>query len=139
MQINLNLVPGDQERLLKIMKDISTASRFEQSLDDLIARWSSLTAEVEKGYNDSIYEYTNDLGTRDLLARINSELSEDGQNKLASMLAPLDDRFLLATIPLSQSIRAGKDELSAWWWYRAPRKLTEELKKDLVKEGVVKE
>jgi hypothetical protein len=38
-----------------------------QTVRQLLRRWASFVRQVETGYDDTIYDYTNDLSVRDLL------------------------------------------------------------------------
>jgi hypothetical protein len=88
----------------------------------LLRDWSALVTAVERGYDDSIYEYTNDLSVRDRLAGI------EGPE-----LAELDRRFEAATEPAARPL--GERAVGWGWWRRVPRRRTGELADDLASLG----
>ncbi len=50
------------------------------------------------------------------------------------MIEPWDNRFSIATNVLNKPIF--RDDNPAWWWYRIPKKLVGELKKDIDALGI---
>lgn len=131
----LALTRQDRERLHVLMSQFSSTAGFQITLANLIKRWEQLVQEVQQGYSVSIYEYTNDLGSRDLLATTEAILSDDGKKKLSEFLLPVDDMFRRNTDPLPHSIGGQLPPPSNWWWYRVPKKLSDELRNDLNSEG----
>lgn len=126
----------DRKRLEKLLTEISNKSQFKQSLDQLITRWAYFVKQVERGFDSSIYEYTNDLSVRDVLEEIKDSLTETGQNQLASQLAPEDTRFKSATSPIQHPVRSGVTH-HHWWWYRIPKILSGDLQEDIESEKYV--
>lgn len=56
----------EEETLLEpIVTALSDRARFRITLAYLLDRWVWFVEVVEQGYDDSIYEYTNDLSVRD--------------------------------------------------------------------------
>ncbi|HLC16195.1 MAG TPA: hypothetical protein VJL89_08215, partial [Thermodesulfovibrionia bacterium] len=53
-----------------ILNSLSNQAIRKLSLNTLLQNWYRFVVEVERGYNDSIYEYTNDLSNRDLIENI---------------------------------------------------------------------
>ena len=51
-------------------KPTSPACSAGDTLGALLRGWADLVTRVERGYDDSIYEYTNDLSVRDRLERL---------------------------------------------------------------------
>ena len=89
---------------------------------------------VERGYDDSIYEYTNDLSVRDRLESLVAGSSPTLRSKLREVLAPVDDRFELATEPAIRPLSATPGELGSWW-QRVPKHREGELADDLEAMG----
>ena len=56
MSARLELTPEERDELARLLG--------EDSLGSLLRRWSEFVTQVERGYDDSIYEYTNDLSVR---------------------------------------------------------------------------
>ena len=69
----------------------------EDSLGALLRRWSELVTQVERGYDDSIYEYTNDLAVRGRLDEVVAAAGPGLRAKLEGALAEDDRRFTAAT------------------------------------------
>ena len=58
----MNLSPNERTELARLLDG--------SSLDALLREWRAFVTQVERGYDDSIYEYTNDLSVRDRLERL---------------------------------------------------------------------
>jgi hypothetical protein len=98
------------------------------SLGSLLGDWARFVTAVERGYDDSIYEYTNDLTVRDRLERVVSGASPGLRAQLEAKLAPDDRRFEAAT---EAAVRPLGATYTTWWWRRVPRRLVGELADDL--------
>src|SRR5438094_8494043 len=72
------------------------------SLNELLGQWAEFVRTVERGYDDSIYEYTNDLSVRDRLQSLVVASSPTLRAKLESALAPVDARFAVAPQPAAR-------------------------------------
>ena len=83
---------------------------------------------VERGYDDSIYEYTNDLSVRDRLERVVAGASPGLRAQLEQALAADDGRFEAATEEAERPLGA---RYTTWWWRRVPRRRVGELADDL--------
>jgi hypothetical protein len=120
-----------------VMDSIIAEMGTSMSLSQMLRRWSSFVREVELGYSESIYDYTNELSVRDLIARVLELAPPAVSEKLESHLNPIDERFLGATSesnrPLSLSDATGLSR----WWYRIPIKCGSELAGDLRSEGLI--
>jgi len=75
-----------------------------------LATWCSFVERVERGYSDSIYEYTNDLSSRDLLEELLAKAPESAKAKLTRFIHPS-------------------------WWFGVPRIVGGELEADLHSQG----
>ena len=62
MSARLDLTPEEREELARLLG--------EDTLGALLRGWSDLVTQVERGYDDSIYEYTNDLFVRTRLDEV---------------------------------------------------------------------
>jgi len=76
---------------------LSEHAGFPMTLESLLEHWEAFVRQVEGGYQDSIYEYTNDLAVRELLKMIETDAPLSLRSKLTAYLEPLDQRFSLAT------------------------------------------
>jgi hypothetical protein len=130
----------------KLMSDdINTISRLTEAfarrfhtdhvLVKLISDWMLFVEQVETGYPSSIYEYTNELGGRNILESILQTVSSQGKLLISEAVLPIDKRFLSATTSLTRPIRQLPGREEHWWYYRVPKKLPEELSQDLISEG----
>jgi hypothetical protein len=95
-----------------------------ESLGELLRGWSDLVRQVERGYEFSIYDYTNDLSVRDRLERVVAGASPQHQRALADA----DRRFTAAT---EESPRPLSTSKTSWWWRRVPLRRVGELAEDL--------
>lgn len=114
------------------------AARAKQplSFDGLLNRWTEFVAAVERGYQESIYEYANDLSTRSLLDEITREVSESARLEIAASLEATDRRFYEATREVEKAICPATAKGERPWCYRVPNRLLGELKEDLRAEGI---
>ena len=119
MTARLDLSPEEQQELSRLLG--------EHSLGALLRRWSAFVTQVERGYDESIYEYTNDLSVRDVLDRALNGAGPTLRAKLEGALAADDRRFEAATQESARPL--GKTE--SRWWRRVPRRLVGELAEDL--------
>lgn len=98
------------------------------SVDGLVNDWSRFIAAVERGYDNCVYEYENDLSVRDLLEEVITAAPESVRRKIRDVLAPWDRRFDEATLPTSRPLLPSVDQRPpGWWWFRLPRRRTDEL------------
>jgi len=98
------------------------------SLGSLLQDWKRFVTAVERGYDDSIYEYTNDLSVRDRLERVLAGASPGLRAQLERALAADDARFEAATGEAARPLGA---TYTTWWWRRVPLRLGGELAEDL--------
>jgi hypothetical protein len=109
------------------------------SLDEMLGAYEQIIGQVEKGYDDNIYEYTNDLGCRNWLALAWPLLTENVRQSRAADLGALDDRFRSATADDGGRSRFREVESIApgwWWWRRVPVKVRGEFAADLAEEDL---
>jgi hypothetical protein len=122
MSARLDLAPEEREELSRLLAD--------DSLGALLNRWSAFVTAVERGYADSIYEYTNDLSVRDRLERVAAGAGPALAAKLRGALAEDDRRFDAATQEGGRALGNFAGEAPAWW-RRVPRRAVGELAEDL--------
>ena len=120
MTADLDLDPEQREELAGLLGD--------GSLGSLLQKWGRFVTAVERGYDDSIYEYTNDLSVRDRLERVVTGASPGLRAPLEGALAPDDGRFEAAT---EEAARPLGTTYTTWWWRRVPRRRAGELADDL--------
>lgn len=105
------------------------------SVEGLVAQWAKFVELVESGYPFSVYDYDNDLGTRDLIGELLGRVDATARAELTSAVEPWDERFRFATEALKSALPSAPNE-PAWWWFRRPRLLKGELKSDFEEEGL---
>lgn len=94
---------------------------------EMILKWDQLTTAVERGYTESVDEYTNDLYSRNWLHEAWVLLPAHVLEAWSPRLQVLDGRFRAATefddgLSLSRYHRvSGFDPEDMWWWRRCPR------------------
>jgi hypothetical protein len=124
----------EEELLLKpILASMSRKAGHTLTLPLLLERWENFVSEVEEGYDDSIYEYTNDLSVRDLLQVVVDNCPLALRDKLIGALRIWDERFNKATEESKRPVLPDKERSQAWWWFRVPVKRGSELVNDLQK------
>ena len=128
MSARLDLTQEEREELARLLAELAARAGREDSLGAMLGRWSAFVTTVERGYEDSIYEYTNDLSVRDRLERVAAGAGPALRAKLARALAADDGRFEAATEEAARPL--GADRATAWW-RRVPRRRIGELAEDL--------
>jgi hypothetical protein len=103
-------------------------------LQQLIQKWQRLIEEVEGGYNLSFYDYTHALEMRDLLEEIGTAVPPRLQREIASVIEPLDNRFMQATVQSAEPVDSRLAEGSREWWFRIPSAAGSEFLRTLIDE-----
>lgn len=134
MTEKIELSKEEEWVLEPILTAISRVAQRDFTLSDLLEKWMRFVLSVEHGYNDSIYEYTNDLSVRELLEKVTDASPQSLRNKLLKELKAWDDRLMAVTKPAPQPLMERKGEKPAWWWFRIPSKPGNELRSDLQTE-----
>ena|ERR1043165_1163017 len=137
MQTNIELSPNEAELIAPILASFSARAKYQITLDKLLRAWNKLVMEVENGYSDSIYEYENDLASRELLQEILLQAPPSLYGKLMNVLQPLDDRFKEATRAIQRSLINKESKELGFWWFRIPKELSNELESDLRTMGIL--
>ena len=128
MSARLDLSPDERTALARLLADLPGR---DDSLDAMLRRWSDFVTQVERGYDDSIYEYTNDLSVRDRHERLLEGAGPGLRAKLEGALAEDDRRFVAATEESARPLGEFGDTTPPWWWRRVPRRRIGELAQDL--------
>ena len=110
---------------------MSRKANHTLTLPLLLERWQNFVYEVEAGYDDSIYEYTNDLTVRDLLQTVIDSSPLTLRDTLIGVLQVWDQRFDASTEISARSVLPDKGKAQAWWWFRVPIRPGPELENDL--------
>ncbi len=110
----------EARQLADSLQALSTRLGREVSLRGLLTRWSGFVAEVERGYELTVYDFTNDLSTRDHIEEVLTALPGELQVRLAAKVKQTDERFMAATEGVVKALRDRPHE----WWKRVPKKRT---------------
>jgi hypothetical protein len=106
----------------------------------LLSSWRGLVEQVEEGYDESVYEYANDVDSRRILGRVAESASERPRETLLAWLRPWDERFEAATVraaaPFHGRPEPDSPHAASPWHWRIPRRLLGELKADLEDMGL---
>jgi hypothetical protein len=130
MSARLDLTREEREELARLLAELAERTGREDSLDAMLGRWSALVSTVERGYEDSIYEYTNDLSVRDRLESVAAGAGPALRAKLRGVLADDDRRFEAATEEAARALGEFAGGAPSWW-RRMPRRRVGELAEDL--------
>jgi hypothetical protein len=100
------------------------------SPNETVRAWGSFVDAVERGYEMTIYDYTNDLSVRRFAEEARPLLTAVVAGAMDARLAPLDDRFRAATVEAGQLPGAGQ---RYWWETRLPKAPRGELAEDVTR------
>jgi hypothetical protein len=90
------------------------------------AKWERFVERVKNGYDNSQYEWRNDLASRSIVQRAIDELPYDLSRRLSARVRASDSEFKAFTTPVKQQYRTGD-----WWLDRLPLSLGPQLEKEL--------
>ncbi|MFJ3405442.1 hypothetical protein [Promicromonospora sp. NPDC090134] len=110
------------------------------TVTDRLNAWADLVSVIEAGYDDDIFEYTNDLYCRNWLHEAWLLLDEPVVQLLTPRVRSLDDQYKDVTVDDDGTVLAQFHRLPGpdlWWWRRHPRILTGELGRSLRSAGAV--
>ncbi len=123
-----DLTPEDSEALQRIVEKLTQESPRPWTLQRLLDNWRRTVLEVESGYQLTVDNYTNDLYKRNLLQAVLDAAPDSLQEKVMSVLAPIDDRFLRATRDdAADVLEHFCHRPRGWWWRRLPLIITGNL------------
>lgn len=121
------------------LASLSERAKHQFSLNRLLQQWSYFVSRVEQGYEETIYEYINDLSSRDALEEVLLKVPPSLSEKLLVLIQPLDERFNNVTQEVERPLLpSATGELPAHWWFRVPKMLGAELENDLRSEGHIR-
>jgi hypothetical protein len=137
MSAPLDLAANERTALEELLERLNKEWGRSASFNDMLSRWQAFVTAVEKGYEDSIYEYTNDLSVRDRLEALLSAAPPSLRLKLESTISPYDRRFTEATDQAARSLSEAGGEVASWW-HRVPVRRVGELATDLQALGYLR-
>ena len=112
-------------------------------LDGLVARWSSIVADVETGYALGLDDLLNDLDTRDALSGALAVAAPADAMGARAQVDSLDER--LRAVSIVTGCLWGEDveeddgltSREQWWYYRRPSRLNDDLAAELEAWGLL--
>jgi hypothetical protein len=107
--------------LEELREEWGFASSF--TLDDAIDQWRRLVAELERGYEGTIYDFESEVEFREDLELVIAELPPADRHQLAAELARLDSRFLASTRASDLPLLAAPGGARLALWAREPSKI----------------
>jgi hypothetical protein len=135
-QTDFGLHPEDVAATSAILERWSAKSKVTLSLAGVVDRWSRFVEDIERGYELTYYDYTNDLADRDILEEILNSCTGGGTSRLHKLVQSLDARFLKATREARRPLSDRADQRDRSWWRRIPLLIRGELEEDLRNEGL---
>jgi hypothetical protein len=126
----MDLNQDERIELKRLLSELAQRSGRAGSLAAMFRSWETFVDAVERGYGDSIHEYTNDLSVRDRLEELVQGAGAGLRTTLEASLAETDRRFELATEESARPL-GSFDGTPPWWWSRTPRRRVGELAEDL--------
>ncbi len=116
----------DESRVIDaVVASLSKNDKFPVSLDYLLQGWRDFVIEIDQGYDNTIFDYTNNLSGRDLLERLLHQVPQALHSKLFAIIRPLDSQFIAGTREIQEPLLPALNEMEklGYWWYRVPKKL----------------
>ena len=136
--VDISFSTKERRSARRVLREMSSEGRVARglSLEELLTTWTRFVTEVEAGYRRSVYEYADDLSVRDILQEVMDQGAEPLRGKLTAWLKLWDDRFVNATLPVSNPLDSSARPAALARISRIPRKLVAELEADLAAEGL---
>ena len=132
MGFNFYLSAEEERAIHDVLERFSARAKYTLSLEQLVQKWSTFISRVEQGYTSSIYDYMNDLATRDVIEEILQVAPQSLHAKLLMTIQPLDRKFQELTQMLQRPIDPiGKARRTNPWWFCVPKNLKPQLQNDL--------
>lgn len=138
--VSLRLSEDEQEEVRTHLQRLSSRPGSVPSITRLLSDWREFVDNVERGYQLTVYDYTNDLSVRTILHQLLSVVSDDLRTKLENALRSDDDRLRRVT-RLGKKPLVGQEEGGGqmWWRFRVPWRMGSELERDLRSRGFLGE
>lgn len=128
------LTAEELETLSPTIRSFAEGAHMSITLESLLGSWLKFVEHVESGYPLEIDSYVNDVSVRSsLIEELLGVGSSSAVEKLQSIVAPLDERYIAATWEPEQEGRWPQTLVGRW--FRIPKNLSGELREDLIKGG----
>jgi hypothetical protein len=122
----IDVTPEEAEMIASALTRKNARAR---SLAELVVGWDDFVERVERGYSLTIYDYTNDLGTRNLLEHLCHSVTSELARRIRAELKDTDERFRSATVEYPRATVPAA-EPDRWWYFRRPKVLVGDLRQD---------
>ncbi|HYK99327.1 MAG TPA: hypothetical protein VEU77_13140 [Candidatus Acidoferrales bacterium] len=122
------------EEIKALEQHWSGRARHRVTLEGLVSAWEAFSLDVAAGYRAGVYDYTNELSRRDMLAQA-IDTSQTVRSQVAARVEVADARLQAATVPTEAAIQHLHVDRVRWWWFRRPLSAGRELVDDLKREG----
>ncbi|MEU6235951.1 hypothetical protein [Kitasatospora sp. NPDC047058] len=129
-------LPGNEAAVGERLRRRGWRAAF--TVTEMVDDWAWLVGAVERGYDDSVDEYANDLYCRNWLHEAWLLLDDHIVAIRTPRIRELDERFLAATVDddgLALGRFHGLPHPDLWWWRRHPRVLLGDLGRSLRSAG----
>lgn len=113
----------DHYRAEQKLELLSQQAKRPLTVENLLERWTDFIRDVERGFDGTVDDYTNELSVRDIIEEVRQVVTPAGQAHLDRSLRPLDERFEQATSTVDKPLlpeTAGRTP--GPWWSRVPHK-----------------
>jgi len=134
--MSITLSDEQWDEVQRVLERLSALAGFKLVLSDLIANWVSFVADCERGYQDNMDEYINDLGIRIVLQNLVLNTSPSTAEQISTRLDASDRRFIATTTSLDEPIVQldhDPNQIEKMLYFRLPRKMHKELESECQK------
>jgi len=122
------LSTGEQEEIYQALETLGVAGHLiKGGLAGLLRDWERAVAECEQGYRGCLEAYRNDLYGREIVHRLEQQVSASLAAKIAMLVEPIDQR-LRALLVGDECIGDADEQRSKplspeihWWYFGYPR------------------
>jgi hypothetical protein len=123
-------ITAAEGRLIASLLEVKRARA--KSSEDLLLIWEEVVRRIEQGYRLTLYDYTNDLGARDLLNYLSRSVSSELSRRMEAAFESTDNRFRAATVEFARGVLPRAATSDRWWYFRKPRIMVGELREDFL-------
>ena len=124
----LNQYPHN-DKIKQVIKDCADFV-VNDGLNYLIPTWKKFTENVDKDDGSIIYEYLNDLDTRNIIDRILPFVTDKERHEIVTEIEQYDKNFISKTFEAKECLWGSENEIKEgytrqknFYYYRAPQYL----------------
>ena len=114
-----------------------------RGLTGLMDQWTGIVSGVERGLDETLDEWLNDMDLRDILSGAMAAAEPAERRTVADQLSDVDERFRVVTVACPcvwGEVVAATNSWHAewqWWYFRRPSVLGPLLRDDLEANGLL--